>query len=139
MSDENLIPEIVPPRVVTEDDNGIRPAGPPDACFYCRRKIGERHEEDCATVTAKGTYIVKLNGEEIGSWICEEPRSWDKDQRYFHKNLGTLCRNNIRHFGMLNLTKGDLPPEEVDDCLCAAVELIPLTPEEALLHFGGVG
>jgi hypothetical protein len=33
--------------LVAPNDDGIRPAGPRDACFYCRQKVGQPHKPDC--------------------------------------------------------------------------------------------
>lgn len=39
--------------IVTAADPGIRPAGKPDACFYCHRKVGEQHAESCVIVVKR--------------------------------------------------------------------------------------
>jgi hypothetical protein len=81
------------PRVLADDD-GIRPAGPPDACFYCRRKVGEKHGDKCVCVVRDVTYSVFHGSEEIGTWACAEPFEWDDAQGYFHRNEGTWCTDN---------------------------------------------
>jgi len=112
------------PHKVAPDDDGIRPAGPPDACFYCQQKVGQNHKPDCVTVESTCIYRVILNGEDIGTWSTQEPDSWGREQRYFHKNLGSWCTGNMRDFGTLKLTE-ELPSRDEDACLCSAVELVP--------------
>lgn len=116
------------PRVVTADDDGIRPAGPPDACFYCRRKVGERHAFDCVTVTVPRVYRVVLDGEDIGSWATEDPASWDRDMREFHKNESSWCVGNIVDDG-LRLDEGRSLPADDEQCLCNSVTLEPADGE----------
>ena len=36
--------------LVDPKDDGIRPAGRPDECFYCRQKVGEPHGQKCVIV-----------------------------------------------------------------------------------------
>jgi hypothetical protein len=43
----------VPIRLVHPQDDGIRPAGLPDECFYCNQKIGTPHLEGCVAVKKK--------------------------------------------------------------------------------------
>ncbi len=33
--------------LVDKNDDGIRPAGKPDQCFYCQQKVGSEHKKDC--------------------------------------------------------------------------------------------
>lgn len=49
MTTENTTEEL--PPLVAADDDGIRPAGPPDACLYCRQKVGQRHQLTCVIWT----------------------------------------------------------------------------------------
>lgn len=37
--------------LVDPNDDGIRPAGKPDECFYCNSKVGEEHGRQCCIVT----------------------------------------------------------------------------------------
>ena len=36
--------------LVHERDDGIRPAGRPDECFYCHRKVGQEHKRQCGII-----------------------------------------------------------------------------------------
>jgi hypothetical protein len=36
-----------PETYIVTEKNGPRPAGPPDECFYCGQKIGQKHKSDC--------------------------------------------------------------------------------------------
>lgn len=114
-------------RIVTADD--VRPAGPPETCFFCRRPIGQQHAFECVTVTVPRTYEVLLDAQTVGLWTCDDPVSWDRDQRYFHKNESSWCANNLLTSGALRLTEGRALPAPGDDCLCRRVELIPTESE----------
>jgi len=128
------------PHIIKGDDDGIRPAGEPDACFYCGHKVGERHSPECVMVEAKGTYLVMLDGERIGTWIYSEPASWDKESRYFYRNLSTFCIDTIKEAGELNIDREFPYQAGENDCLCMIVELIPITVEESFEMFcGGEG
>jgi hypothetical protein len=39
--------------LVAINDDGIRPAGEPDECFYCNKKVGQPHGRDCVVVTKR--------------------------------------------------------------------------------------
>jgi hypothetical protein len=74
--------------VVAADDPGIRPAGAPDECFYCRSKVGAPHGDECVMVTKRVrlryTFEVEL----------DVPHSWSVDNILFHRNEGTWCSRN---------------------------------------------
>ena len=85
--------------LVDVHDDGIRPAGSPDACFYCRRKVGEPHKQDCVMVHKLVEHRVTVDfpdgGVARGLWIFEEPHEWDQAMSEFHKNEGSWCANNL--------------------------------------------
>lgn len=55
------------------DADDARPAGKPDECFYCNRKIGEEHTFECVIPSKRVRLRVTLEYE------TDVPRSWDKD------------------------------------------------------------
>ena len=64
-------------------DDGTRPAGAPDVCFYCRQKVGEPHRQDCVIVqkTVRFRCIIDVG--------FTEPHSWSKaDIQSFHAEHG---------------------------------------------------
>lgn len=73
---------------VTPNDDGIRPAGKPDQCFYCNRKVGELHDISCVTVLkivkVKYTYEIDLR----------VPHHWRKQDFEFHRNESGWCAEN---------------------------------------------
>lgn len=73
---------------VLENDNGIRPAGKPDECYYCNSKVGEIHKTDCVIikqrVKVKYTYEIEI----------DVPHHWDPDMILFHRNDSTWCASN---------------------------------------------
>ncbi len=74
--------------LVAPNDDGIRPAGPPDECFYCRGKVGQPHARDCVVVTktVRVRYSVELE--------LTVPHHWKKEDLEFHRNEGSWCANN---------------------------------------------
>lgn len=74
--------------LVAPNDNGIRPAGKPDECFYCRSKVGVPHKPDCVSVTKKVWVRYSFQLE------IEVPHSWTEDDLEFHHNEGSWCANN---------------------------------------------
>lgn len=114
---------------VSPNDDGIRPAGPQDACLYCRQKVGSRHLFSCVTLTVPRTYRVLLDGVDIGSWSTDDPVSWDVGAREFHKNDGSWCSDNVTHVGTLTLVS-PLPIERRGClCSCLAFEAVEGEPE----------
>lgn len=93
-------------RQVTADDEGIRPAGRPDACFYCGRKVGNYHAVEC--VILKRKCRVRLTVE----YEVEVPQTWDATQVAFHRNGSSWCAGNA----IEELQKLD------DGCLCQHAE-----------------
>lgn len=81
--------------LVKDDDDGIRPAGKPDECFYCRSKIGDLHKITCVMIRRDVEYIVTIDGNKVGKFIDDEPISWDKNRSEFSKNESSLCKNNF--------------------------------------------
>lgn len=67
------------PSVLTNDD-GIRPAGEPDECFYCHQKVGTPHREECVCVNKK----VKVRA--MIEYEVEVPFFWSKEDIEFHRN-----------------------------------------------------
>jgi hypothetical protein len=78
------------PWIVEADDDGIRPAGPPDRCFYCGVKAGEgkTHLLDCVIRTR--TVVVRAQVD----YVIRIPESWTAADVEFHRNEGTWCANN---------------------------------------------
>lgn len=74
---------------VTADDNGIRPAGPPDACFYCHQKVGQKHKEDC--VLTRKPVRVRVTIE----YTVQVPQTWDADAVLLHRNGSSWCADNL--------------------------------------------
>ncbi len=80
-------------------DDGIRPAGKPDCCFYCSRRVGTVHGDDCVIVhkLVEHRITVERPGRVfVGSWTFEEPYFWDEEFSVFHKNDSSWCAGNLR-------------------------------------------
>lgn len=117
-------------RVLTDDD-GIRPAGEPDRCFYCRQKVGGKHATGCVMRCVPTRYLVVLNGVPSAEMLCWDPAEWDYQRRYDHYNIGTWCANNL-HGAELNWRR-KAPPwfwEDDGPCLRGLAEVIPLRIDE---------
>lgn len=88
--------------LVDPHDDGIRPAEEPDACLYCRQRVGNPHRRDCVTVKKLIEMRVVMSlpsgTEFFGVWLLLEPYSWTPRDSEFHKNELSGCANNLRHF-----------------------------------------
>lgn len=60
------------------DAEDSRPAGKPDECFYCLRKVGEEHTWECVIPTKRIRVRTTLEYE------VEAPRSWENEFIEFH-------------------------------------------------------
>ncbi len=69
-------------------DNGVRPAGAPNLCFYCGNAIQKEHKADC--VCRQRTVVVELTL----TYVISVPASWTEDDILFHRNDSSFCMNN---------------------------------------------
>lgn len=78
----SLWPNVVP------NDYGIRPAGKPDECFYCRQKIGNPHDLTCVVVQqkVKVRYIFEIE--------VDQPWSWTPEHIIRHLTETSWCADN---------------------------------------------
>jgi hypothetical protein len=76
---------------ITENDNGIRSAGEPDACFYCQMSVGDNHIFGC--VITWRSKKVKL--EAIIEFEQDVPEHWTDENILFRYNEGTWCASNL--------------------------------------------
>ena len=85
--------------VVDPHDNGIRPAGRPDECFYCNARVGSKHAHDCVVVTRRVEVRVRAtlpSGDVFeGTWQLDTPYFWDAAQVEFHHNESSWCASNL--------------------------------------------
>lgn len=98
------------PLVLAKDD-GIRPAGPPDACFYCNQKVGQPHTRSCVCVqkVVKVRFAVDLD--------LRVPYDWKPTDVDFRYQDSTWCGDNI-----LDLAREQLLVERAaGGCLCPRV------------------
>ena len=98
------------PLVTT--DNGPRPAGPPDRCFYCSQRLGRPHTDDCVLVTK--TTKIRLSFEiEV-----DVPRCWNDDDieyQFGSDSSWCCCIENIAGY------MKTLGPAE-QECLCDSAD-----------------
>lgn len=88
-------------------ENGVRPAGKQDECFYCNNPIISDHAPNC--VLLKRTVVVRMEVE----MVISVPRDWDEDMIDFHYNDSSSCANNPLH--ALNRWA-----EKDGNCICGA-------------------
>lgn len=70
-------------------ENGPRPAGKPDECFYCAEPLGADHKPDCVC-------RLKVVMVEVTMTIPRlVPASWDAGMVDFHLNDSSWCADNI--------------------------------------------
>lgn len=74
--------------LVAVNDDGIRPAGRPDECLYCKQRVGEPHLRECVVVTKRVRlrYIIEVDVDEVHAWT---PREIE-----FHRGQSSWCANN---------------------------------------------
>jgi hypothetical protein len=136
--------------LVDPRDDGIRPGGRPDECFYCRQRIGTPHGAECVIVTKRiemrVTVKAVLEGFATqGLWQFDEPHSWGAEMSNSHKNDGTWCAGNFLDISREVVVWGDKPAPWAflekefawGSCLCEYlvfefVRVIDATPKRAL-------
>ena len=109
--------------VVLENDDGIRPAGEPDKCFfYCGQKVGQPHGRDCVTITkiVKVRYTFEVD--------IEVPHFWGSGDIEDHRNESSWCADNA--FDEIDAYVGDA-------CACGCfsakfVSEVDATPRQKL-------
>ena len=108
---------------VLPDDDGIRPAGKPDQCFYCNARVGESHEPECVIVTKEITarYIFEVP--------VRVPWYWGKEEFEFRHNESSSCANNVVRFDLAKAIGRD-------GCLCrfARAEYVGVIDETPRRH-----
>lgn len=72
------------------NEEGVRPAGPPDACFYCGKKKGAEHGHDC--VIRKRTVVTRITLD----LVQLVPEGWEEEQINFYLNDPVWCLENLR-------------------------------------------
>lgn len=104
-------------------ENGPRPAGKPDRCFYCQEPIGAEHKPDC--VCRRKVVIVEVTV----TFPRVMPQDWDAEINEFHMNESSSCQNNLIDFDL------DRYREACGDgfCLCGLIQgrhLRDATPQD---------
>ena len=116
--------------LVDVHDDGIRPAGKPDQCFYCKRRVGSEHARDCNIVQKKiemrVTATLADGKVRVGTWKLLVPHFWDPGMSEFHKNESSWCATNFLRRDRNDIAwEGKPEPWEAleamyaaGDCLC---------------------
>lgn len=128
--------------VVHKRDGGIRPAGEPNECFYCQRKIGQTHESTCVMVTKRVLLRVATLDEKItGSWELDTPHSFEPEVIERMRNESSWCQNNIFGSNVVWDQRGAIKKLETmaraHGCLCGKlrftfVRVVDNTPRREL-------
>lgn len=74
--------------IVAPNDDGVRPGGLADRCFYCNQKIGDPHNLDCVIVHKRVRLRYTFEVE------VEVPHYWTEADTLHHRNDSTWCANN---------------------------------------------
>jgi len=74
--------------IVALNDDGIRPAGRDDQCFYCHQMVGQPHGRECVIVEklVKLRYIFEVE--------LKVPHHWTQEDIEFHRNESNWCASN---------------------------------------------
>jgi hypothetical protein len=88
--------------LVDPRDDGIRPTGAPDECFYCKQKVGTPHLCDCTAVHQKvrirATFEIDVSMPH--HWTRNDVWEWIKDDR-FGIELDDLKRGLLQNVKIL--------------------------------------
>lgn len=96
--------------LVDKNDDGIRPAGAPDECFYCKQKVGQTHKADCVIVTKKVKVRYSFEIE------IDIPHHWTEEVFLSHRMESSWCADNA-------LTDLMEIADREDDCLCSRFDV----------------
>lgn len=69
-------------------EDGVRPAGPTDKCFYCDCSKGSEHLQSCVMRHKLAVFEITVQ------YISIVPASWDEDQISFHRGESSFCLGN---------------------------------------------
>lgn len=70
------------------EDDGVRPAGKPDKCFYCGEPKGAPHGKDC--VIPERTVVVEMTIQ----YVRSVPANWTTSDIEFLLNYSSSCHDN---------------------------------------------
>ena len=70
-------------------NKGVRPAGPQDACLYCKAPKGGQHSQGC--VMRNRSIVVRVSFD----LLKFVPEDWDSDMIEFHMNGSSSCSSNL--------------------------------------------
>lgn len=125
--------------VVRPNDDGIRPAGRPDECFYCHSRIGQPHGRECVVVQQKVRYDVTFTlmrpcagypegTKLLGKLVMYEPHHWNDYLMEFARNEGSWCASNAsddiewQHPAAKGIVEQYIKDGGENDCLCNELE-----------------
>lgn len=94
-------------------EEGIRPAGKPDECFYCGAKKGDQHRMGC--VIRSRTVVVRT----IVEHVVDVPEDWEKSTIEFTE--GSSCSDN--HIRKLCDLVDRLDADENGNCTCGMLTI----------------
>lgn len=98
-------------------DDGIRPAGLPDHCFYCGQRVGKPHGPHCVIVTKVVELRVRV-GDVEGPWITTVPHAWDEEDIRYRYNDSTWCAGNLFDEDLAEPLASHLAAMDPDGCIC---------------------
>jgi hypothetical protein len=101
-------------------DDGIRPAGATDACFYCCQKVGEPHRRDCVVVKKTVRFRCTVDVD------IEAPLSWTK------KKIESSDSAHQQVWDTLFSSPGLFAPERIHNLHCECLGVVDDTPRRQL-------
>lgn len=85
--------------LVDPNDDGIRPAGKSNQCFYCHQYVGQPHKRDCVIVKKRiemhVTATLPTGETYMGKIEFDEPYSYDARLSEYCKNDSSSCQSNF--------------------------------------------
>lgn len=106
-------------------ENGPRPAGRSDRCFYCDVAVNYPHAKDC--VCRKRTVLIEARVQ----YVVDVPEDWPVEQIESHRNESSWCASND-----VALIQGRIDPPE--GCPCFNLEFAFIREASAVddIQFG---
>lgn len=101
---------VIEDSLLVTKENGPRPAGKPDECFYCRQPLGYQHTWNCVLVERKVRVAVTVTYE------VTIPAHWDEARFLQHRTGSFWCASNV--IDELDKRFGD----DGDNCMCGITE-----------------
>ena len=73
----------------TVTEKSMRPVSEAKECFYCHKRLGSFHEDNCVLISKKVKIRMTIEYE------VSVPNHWKKNDVEFHRNESSWCADNV--------------------------------------------